>query len=127
MRTPEEIFYAAGLIEPYKRRFVREVWSNGLQQQADAATVRGLRAQLGQITVLTYWIAGRLLVTISRGEVWVSFVGIDVDSSGQSVGLQQWGGTPEEAARLADDLTERWVAEAPELAPAPGVGFDLGS
>jgi hypothetical protein len=57
---------------PTVKDFEREVYMRGLSRAIDAEPTRGMCGELAGVTILTYVMAGRVLVTLWRGGEQVS-------------------------------------------------------
>lgn len=73
----DEICAARERLSALVRVFVEQVWKAGLKKEIDASPERGLSSSVEGLNMLTYALAGRIMVTLnpSSGDEYVSMLG----------------------------------------------------
>lgn len=100
------------LLEQVFYKFLDQVSRNGLFQIIDESTKRGMSGSFGQITLRTYMMAGRLMLTFARHgeemEYRVSFVCGDDDALGLGGGTQSVYADLQTAIDMINDVIVGW-------------------
>ncbi len=88
-------------------RFELEVADQGLSALIDASQKRGMSGTLGTVTVRSIVSAGRVMITLERGHVSFTVVGID-DFNDMRLGAHTICGTLDEVGAMIADAAKFW-------------------
>lgn len=110
---------------PIVKDFEREVYTRGLSRVIDAEPTRGMGGELAGVTILTFVMAGRVLVTLTRDGEQVSVMAAEGEDPPR-MGLHTT--TDVEAARsMLRAVIDAWPQDEAErdrvLSAAPGIGI----
>lgn len=118
-RLTTEDLYKASYIESLSYpigKFQREVFLTGLQDAIDKELIRGQKAVIGSYDVLTYEIAGRVLVTFRGSGCEITLITTDkqdwqdrdAESPPGSMGIQSLDGECQEIIYMIDFVIANW-------------------
>lgn len=83
---------------------------------------RGMSAHLGDVQVLAYSMAGRVMVTFRRGEDSITFIGADGYLTGPEPGWQGIEGKIRACREIVADAMRRWDIQKFKADDDVGVG-----
>lgn len=90
------------------KMFERFVWSRGFGKIVDDSKSRGMSGMFGDITVMSYVLAGRVQVQLERGGIRFTMIAQDeVDDPRMAV--NSLDGTVDEITALVDDAATFWL------------------
>lgn len=112
MKTSADYLAEAAQFAPLREIFWDKVCQAGLWDRIDEVSQRGMKAIFGDVSMLSYVIAGRTLVTISRGDEFISFIAADRDR--RNIGLQELYGEPVDLMQMVITVIKAWPKEADE-------------
>lgn len=102
--NPEAIA-AQALLKDAVKRFTQKV-AKPLWKKLDASDNRGFKGIFGSTELLTYSIAGRVMLTFNSGKDQITLVGDD--SNYRRTGLQSMDGTVDSALYIINSLINHW-------------------
>jgi hypothetical protein len=91
---------------------------NGFKAHNESLRDRGTRTQLGHVKMLTFTMAGRVMVTLHRDDSQVSFVYQDSTKYPPRMGLQSIECSLTEAKDIVKEACSAWEAGAVKDPPA---------
>ena len=99
------------------------VWSDGLQELVESARERGMSSNtVFGVKVLTYVLAGRVMVTFDGGDHSVTALAAEGEHPAR-MGLQGIDATKEQAHALVERAINAWQAGELTVGPDPDVGM----
>jgi hypothetical protein len=101
--------YQRILVDRFKRlamKFQDEVWATGLGVTVDASRRKGMSGHFGDVEVLTYIMAGRLMVQFERGGASITLNGLDEPNP--NLGFGSIHGTAQQAEQMVRDAIAFW-------------------
>ncbi len=105
--------------------FERDVWFGWLKAYYAGTDLRGHSARVGDLTMLVWGCAGRLMATLQRGDHSITLI-CDDSSDEHTMGVQGYDCTAEEGrALLADAVVDGGAALRTAIGPDNGVGIGL--
>lgn len=104
--------HLAGRLGDLSKRLEYGVYDNGLRAIIDGTKLRGTTGKLGDITLLTYVIAGRVNLQLERDNVLLNSLGCEGESRGR-FGPHGMRGTYRQIEKLVDDFVSQWAALSP--------------
>lgn len=102
-------------LTPSVKDFERRVYLQGLALAIDACPRRGMSGTLAGVAIRTYVIAGRVMVTLERGNASVSVLAAEGETSPR-MGLHSCEGEVAEARDLINAVIAAWPEDAGERA-----------
>jgi len=98
------------------------VWGDWLQDYYSASEHRGHKARIGDVEVLVWGCAGRVMMTINRGEASVTAIFNETSETPRG-GLHGLDATKEQALSMLADVTTHPAAFRAAIAPDAEVGM----
>lgn len=108
MTTIQTTTDAVPVLEPVITMFITRVYRCGLYDRIDACASRGMSGQFGTTMLRSYVIAGRVMLTFSRGDCQVTLLAALDDDDGTMMGLHTLRGTADEALAMLDEVIRLW-------------------
>jgi len=104
------------------REFEQAVWFGGLQKAARASRTKGMRGHpdVGPVSLISYTMAGRAMVTIEDATTQVTLITIE-DEEKPCMGLRGIEATEAQALALLKAVREAWAAGRVEMREDRGV------
>lgn len=90
------------------KTFERFVWSRGFGKIVDDSKSRGMSGMFGDITVMSYVLAGRVQVQLERGDIRFTMIAQD-EVDDPRMGVNSLDGTVDEITALVDDVVTFWL------------------
>ncbi|MBI4022563.1 hypothetical protein HY375_00115 [Candidatus Berkelbacteria bacterium] len=97
--------------------FAREVLAKGLEVIIDTSTKRGMSGQFGPVTLMSWVMCGRVVLTFREGDDDFSVIGEEHNLAG-NIGWQSVDATLPDVRRMVGHVTRVWKETAPEHRPA---------
>jgi hypothetical protein len=94
--------------------FEQDVWFRGLQRTVRASDMKGMSADFGDVTIMTYCMCGRARITIEDKASSVT-VQTDETSQGSCMGMHGIDATEEQAIGLLNLVTAAWQLKKLDL------------
>jgi hypothetical protein len=94
-------------IDEFKDRFIAEVYTRGLQTAIIDCDKRGMSGVYGETKIMTYVMAGSIMLTFTRGDDDVTFIGAD-DKKDTRLGLQSINATLPAAREMVEQVIREW-------------------
>jgi len=98
-------------IDEFKNRFIAEVYARGMQAAIIDCDKRGMSGIYGETEIMTYVMAGSIMLTFKRGDDDVTFIGAD-DKNDTSLGLQSIDATLPAAREMIEQVIREWGESA---------------
>lgn len=106
------------------RSFATDVWEPILAESVEAAPERGMCGQAGDVQLLTYVLAGRVMLTFGSADCYVSTVAEEKGRPSR-MGLQGIDGTIGQAIDLINTVREAILAGEFQMQSSKDVHLDV--
>jgi len=91
------------------RKFIHHVWRNGICELIEKSSERGLRGEFGDVTLLTYTIAGRTAIQFDKKDgASISYMAEEDDHTGYSAGINYCHTDLHTACNMIQTVIDNW-------------------
>ncbi|MFA6407532.1 MAG: hypothetical protein WCV80_02390, partial [Candidatus Paceibacterota bacterium] len=74
VRDEQEFKEVSETLNILAKRFVDGVYNKGLRSRIDKSKSKGMSGMFGSVKMLSYTMAGRVMLTLSRGDIQITFI-----------------------------------------------------